>query len=113
MDSLASIKAFVREHVEPRRGPTRGASEEEVAALERTLGKPLPPAYRSYLLWMGSDVQGVLRGSDCFVDHVVDNNAYLPDFLADNGVTFLLPTSFVCFFMHQGYIAAWFDLDSP
>jgi hypothetical protein len=112
MDPLASIKAFVRDRVEPRRGTTLGATEAEVAAFERMLGKPVPAAYRSYLLWMGQDVQGVLRGSDCFLSHVVDNNAYLPELLAENEVTFHLPASFVCFFMHQGYIAAWFDLDS-
>lgn len=90
-----------------------GTTEAEVLELERALGKRLPGAYRDYLLRSGHDESGPLRGTDCFIRHVLDNNKWLPELLAENGVRWTLPERYVCFFMHQGYVAAWFDLDDP
>ena len=39
--------------------PATGASAQEVANLEATLGFPLPVVYREYLLWMGRDYFGI------------------------------------------------------
>jgi len=88
-----------------------GATEAEILVLESTLGRSLPPAYREYLLRSGHDESGPLRGTDCFIRHVIDNNKWLPKLFAGNDVRWTLPERYVCFFMHQGYIAAWFNLD--
>ena len=89
-----------------------GASESEVVEVEEAVG-PLPRAYRRFLRRLGRDENGPLRGTDCFVRHVVDNTAALPELLAENNAADILPSRYLCFFMHQGYIAAWFDLDTP
>ena len=89
-----------------------GVSEQEVEELERRLGGSLPESYRRFLLTMGSDEAGPLRGTDCLLRHVLANNDWLPRLLSQNDVQHNLPKRYVCFFMHQGYIAAWFDLNS-
>ena len=76
--------------------------------IERDLGIVLPEDYREFLLWFGNDHDGVLVGSDCFVNDVVKNTEALPELMADNDIADLLPPRFVCPFMHQGYIATWF-----
>ena len=88
----------------------RGASERQCRALERAIGHPLPAAYRQYLLWIGRDRNGILRGSDCFIEHVQENHEALPELLAENQVDFELPSEFLVFLLHQGYVAAWFEL---
>jgi len=107
---LDQVRAYHREHIEPLLGAARGCEAREVDALERALGFALPAAYREFLLWMGRDLDGAFRGSDCFVDHVRYNNEWLPKLLAENDVGFPLPERFVAFFMHQGYVAAWFAI---
>ena len=78
-------------------------------ALEHQLGARLPADYRAFLLWLGRDRGGVWRGSECFVDDVVANTSDLPDLLAESGLLHELPRRYVCVFMHQGYIATWFE----
>jgi len=92
---------------------TTGASPRKIEELETRLGGSVPASYRRYLLAMGKDDAGPLRGTDCLLRHVVANNEWLPRLLSENDVHHDLPERYVCFFMHQGYIAAWFDLDSP
>jgi hypothetical protein len=98
-----------RRLVEPALGPPTGASPADVLALERDLGAPLPAAYREYLLWMGRDRDGILRGTNCFVDDVLSNNLALPELLRENGIP-PPQARYVTYFMHQGYIACWFPL---
>jgi hypothetical protein len=86
-----------------------GASELEVAALEARLGCKFPQAYREYLLWMGADDGGLLRGTDCFIGDVEANEQGLGRLLAENGLP-PLPYRPVVFFLHQGYIACWFRM---
>lgn len=87
-----------------------GASESEVAALERQLGMRLPRDYRAFLRWMGRDRHGVWGGSDCFVDDILSITRDLPDLMEENGLLHELPERYVCVFMHQGYIATWFEV---
>jgi len=87
-----------------------GCSESEIIELEKNVGFDLPDAYKAYLRLMGRDYKGVLCGTDCYVDHVLENTEYLPELLAENNIEFKLPKNYLAFFCHQGYIIAWFTL---
>ncbi|HHH27592.1 MAG TPA: SMI1/KNR4 family protein [Polyangiaceae bacterium] len=68
MSEIDKAKAYYQAHLKSRYGTPRGCSTEEVDALEKQVGHPLPAAYREFLLWMGKDKEGVFRGSDWFVN---------------------------------------------
>jgi len=110
MRSIDKLKTFHAKEIEPYTRHPLGASEAEVSDLERQLGFSLPADYREFLLWFGRDYNGVLRGTDTFIDHVLENTEELPNLLAKNGLEEKLPKQFVCPFMHQGYIATWFEV---
>jgi hypothetical protein len=78
--------------------------------LEQEVGFSLPEAYQQYLLWMGRDYDGVLRGTDCFINDAIHNTDYLPELLAENNIQFDLSAHYLVFYGHQGYVAAWFEL---
>jgi len=61
------------EKVEPSLGKAIGAFRSDLLALEARVGTNFPEAYREYLLWIGADFNGLLRGSDCFIAHVEEN----------------------------------------
>ena len=107
---LTSIKSMYATRYATKLGEPRGCSERDVEALEQDLERRLPGAYREYLLWMGNDKDGRLKGSDWFLTDVRDNTAALHELLAENGMSFGHLDDPFCFFMHQGYMAAWFDL---
>jgi hypothetical protein len=106
---LGELKALHRAELQPLLGEPMGATEEELLQLEARLGIQLPADYRELLRWMGNDWQGVLVGSDCFINHVERNAAWLVELLRENNVNFELPANFVVVFSHQGYQAAWFE----
>lgn len=89
-----------------------GASEEEISEIESWLGTRLPSTYRDFLLKHGNDENGPLCGSEFLARQLRSNNEYLPELLAENNVVSKLPRNYLCFLMHQGYIAFWFDLDT-
>lgn len=99
-----------RAKVEPSLGRPIGAFRSDLLALEARIGINFPEAYREYLLWIGADFNGLLRGSDCFITHVEENCAALPALFDENGLTELSYQP-VVFFMHQGYFACWFDAE--
>jgi hypothetical protein len=109
MDYLAAARHLYTQKVEPHFGMPTGYSEQEVRAFEEELGLPLPEAYRQYLLWIGKE-NPVYTGSDVHISDVLDNTEYLPELLRENGITCQLPSRYLVFFLHQGYIAAWFAL---
>lgn len=80
-----------------------------VAKLEKDLGFALPRAYRKHLQRHGS--KSPIVGTDCAPKDVLGNTEYLPALLRENEIEYVLPTKVVCFLMHQGYIAAWFDAE--
>lgn len=110
MDYLQEIKRFHVEHVEPFMGKPVGCSQLEIDEFEKQIGFLLPEAYRQFLEWMGKDYHGIFRGSDCFINHVVNNTEWLPQLLAENNIDFKLPEHYLAFFSHQGYRMAWFEL---
>jgi hypothetical protein len=107
---LTSIKNLYATRFAPEFGEPKGCSKRDVKILEQDLGRRLPEAYREYLLWMGTDKHGRLKGSDWFLTDVRENTAVLPDLLSENEISIDQLDDQFCFFMHQGYMAAWFDL---
>lgn len=110
MKYLSEITALYNSKIKPYLGNPKGSSLTEIKELENKLAAKLPQAYTEFLLWMGSDKDGVFRGSDYWIDCVLSNNEYLPELLDENQIDYQLPKSYVTFFMHQGYMAAWFEL---
>jgi hypothetical protein len=45
-----------------------------------------------------------------FVRHIVESTAHLPNFLADNELSWAATGTPVVFYDHQGYALGWFDL---
>lgn len=84
---------------------------EQVAALERHLGLPLPAAYRAYLLVAGADPPPELVGSDCHGDYLYQLREWADELLEESGRPFALPTDAVVFLMHQGYQFFYFRAD--
>ena len=107
-DYLAEVKEFHRQFAEPYKGKPKGCWDFEIRALEKSFGFELPLAYKQYLAWMGKDYNGVFVGCDWFISNVEDNTALVPELLTENNISFVLPENYLCFFSHQGYIAAWF-----
>lgn len=87
-----------------------GCSESEITDLEKSIGFKLPNAYKAYLKFLGRDYDGVLCGTDCFIDHAIENTEYLSELLQQNHIEYNLPENYLVFFCHQGYITAWFEL---
>jgi hypothetical protein len=105
---IARSIALHKSTIEPKLGRPIGAFTTDVVALEARLDVQLPEAYREYLLWMGADFHGLLQGSDCFINQVEANAEGLADLLEENGLP-KLHYKPIAFFLHQGYIACWFN----
>jgi hypothetical protein len=110
MDYLADLRQFHHHAVQPFRGVPVGCTPDTLLHLEQAFAHPLPLAYRQFLAWMGEDYVGVFQGTNCFVSDIPTNTAALPELLAENGITVPLPHSYLVFYLHQGYVAAWFAL---
>ncbi len=113
MDYLSEAKHFHKEAIEPYKGPTNGATAEEIAALEQEIGFALPEAYRQYLLWMGKDYEGCFVGSEWFLHRHYNARDYTELVTELYGLDlekYPLPKHFFLFFHHQAYEAAWFLL---
>lgn len=110
MDYLGEIKKFHSLNVEPFKGKPKGCSPDEIRALEQSFKFELPLAYKQFLEWMGKDYNGIFVGCDWFMGDVASNTEIVPDLLEANGISFELPENYLCFFSHQGYMVAWFEL---
>ena len=84
----------------------------EIEKLELALGSKLPKVYKNFLIELETSKRQILVGSDFKIDELLLNNEGLIELLKDNNLTFELPKKYLCFLMHQGYIAFWIDLDS-
>ncbi len=105
-ESIEVHKKFIL----PFGGEPRACSDYEINNLEKQIGLELPLAYREFLKFMGKDFSGIFRGTDCFINNVIENTKYLPELLAENKIDFDLPQNYLAFFSHQGYIMGWFEL---
>jgi hypothetical protein len=96
------VSAYLSKHAEPE-----GVSSNDVARFEQNEGIELPKCYREYLMFMGNDKAGTLRGSDVFFDNLESNRSVLDDLAKANNFT-INSIDQIVFFTHQGYIAGWF-----
>ena len=112
VDYLIECKELFERKLRVKFGEPVGLTEAALLVLEERLEVSFPAAYRQYLLWMGMDKNGVLRGSEWFADDLSDNQDFLTELLAENEVTGASTGKKVCFFSHQGYMAAWFLADA-
>lgn len=110
IDYLSEIKEFHRRYIEPYKGKPKGCQDAEIRSLEKSFDFELPIAYKQYLAWMGKDYRGIFVGCDWFISDVNRNTVLVPELLKENEISFILPENYLCFFSHQGYIAAWFEL---
>src|SRR4051812_32871386 len=110
MDYLTKLQRFHQHRIQPYLGIPKGCSSHTLAQFEQSLAHELPLAYRQYLAWMGEDYTGIFQGTNCFITDVHANTAALPNLLEENQIAFALPASMLVFYMHQGYVAAWFTL---
>lgn len=110
-DYLLECRNFYNKYLLSEFGQPEGSQEEKISFFEGKYMLRLPKAYRQYLLWMGNDIAGVFRGSEWFLKDLVDNNQFLPEFLDENKVPYNKKKNPICFFSHQGYMAAWFYLN--
>jgi hypothetical protein len=110
LDYLGDCRTFYEHKLKASFGMPLGCSEKDIAGYELSEGVRLPKAYRQFLTWMGKDYSGVFKGSEWFLKDVKENTMCLPELLEDNGVSEQLSGKPLCFFSHQGYISAWFDV---
>lgn len=107
---LEECRDLYTTRLQPLKGPPIGCPEDEVERLEAAFGRGFPAAFREYLLWLGAHHDGPFVGSEWFARDLLSNTRYLPELLAENHLQWELPAEMVCFFSHQGYLCAWFDL---
>jgi hypothetical protein len=86
-------------------------TSEQIMALERHLGLPLPAAYRAYLLLAGAYPPPELIGSDCHGHYLYSLRKWAEELLQECGHPFELPSDAVVFLMHQGYHFFYFRAD--
>jgi hypothetical protein len=88
----------------------KGASMDDVAAIEETIGQPLPGQYREFLLGIGRGAGKFFEGTDIFLsalDGLKDEAASL---LKENDQDVELADDAFVFSMHQGYEFTYFNL---
>ncbi len=109
MEYLSELKDHYNKELLSILGKPRGCNKREIEILEKVLGFSLPAAYREYLHWMGKSDDGVLVGTNCFIDDIEGNNKSLPYVFEDNEVEYELK-NYLAFYNHQGYVYVWFNL---
>ena len=80
--------------------------------LELALSAKLPRVYKEFLKNLGSLERAALAGSNFEAHHLLDNNEGLIELFKENNLEFELPDRYLCFLMHQGYIAFWIALNA-
>ena len=86
----------------------RGCTPHEIEELERLVGKNLPLSYKDFLLTVGHQAGGFLRGTDKLYEHVAEFTDAARELLAENGLPGGLPEDAFVFYMHQGYEFGYF-----
>jgi len=91
-------------------GSLKPCTEEEVSALEQRVGRPLPGAYREFLLWMGHGAGRFLAGTHFLYEQLPQLKEWATELLEENDFPEPLPDDALVFLMHQGYQFMFFRL---
>jgi len=86
VDHLKECREFYLRELQSHFGVPLGVSKATIFELQQKLGFVLPESFSQFLLWMGDDKRGALKGSDWFADDILPNDHFLDEFLAGNGV---------------------------
>jgi len=111
---LESIRQL-KEELFARGQTLRPISEKELARIQASYKKPLPKVYEEFLLQMGKEAGSFMRGSSAFYVELFELKEWASELLQENKVRALPEDAFV-FWMHQGYLMAFFILgesDNP
>lgn len=88
----------------------KGASLEEIAAVEAAIGKVLPAQYREFLLGIGWGAGRFLQGTDIFLSALDGLRDEALGLLQDNHEGIELPEDAFVFSMHEGYEFTYFSI---
>jgi len=108
---LMECQNYYLQNLQEKFGRPVGLTESQISEYEQSNNLKFPLAYREFLAWMGNDKSGIFQGSEWFLSDIDDNNEMLPELLEDNAISYDLKKDYICFFSHQGYMAAWFFTD--
>lgn len=86
-----------------------GLSSDQIEKVEKFYKVSLPESYKYFLFSMGLDGGGFMKGSDCFYDRILELREYATDLLEEDQSSFKLKPEHYVFYVHQGYIFAYFD----
>jgi hypothetical protein len=101
--NIAELRDLIVSSGVARSDEIRPCSEEEVTALEVSLGVEMPNAYRDFLLTMGRGAGDLFIGSDVYYDRLFELREWAQDLLDENEATDTIPLDAFVFLMHQGY----------
>jgi len=87
----------------------KGCTREEIETYQNSNELKFPKVYTEFLLTMGKNAGDFMRGSDYEWDELPELKNAANETLADNKLPPLTQEDFV-FFMHQGYIFAFFKI---
>ncbi|NET08515.1 MAG: hypothetical protein F6K16_28215 [Symploca sp. SIO2B6] len=94
---------------ETQRRTFTGYTDEEIAAVESSLGVRLPAVYRAYLQLMDLSHGDLFCGSNlAFIDEYEELRQFAEELLEENDVDGHLQQKAVVFFEHQGYSFCYF-----
>ncbi|NIG55385.1 SMI1/KNR4 family protein [Chitinophaga sp. Cy-1792] len=82
-------------------------SEDEVISLEIHFNITFPQVYKNFLLRMGKGAGSYMRGTDAFFKDLFLLKSYAEETISEYNLSPLPADAFV-FWMHQGYIYAYF-----
>ena len=87
----------------------RGASLDDVAALERAIGRGLPQQYREFLFGIGCGAGEFFQGTDIFLSALDGLKDEAINLLKENDEGVELGEDAFVFSMHQGYEFTYFN----
>lgn len=103
MPYLDNARAVAAELHTVSEAESKPCSQHEVERLERRLGRPVPAAYREFLLWMGHGAGDFLAGTDAFYPDLANIQEWAAALLSDDDAALQLPEDALVILMHQGY----------
>ena len=88
----------------------RGATEDEVVALEKWFGAKMPEQYREFLLAIGHGAGCLFQGTDIFISSVARLKEEAIALLEESREDVELGEEIFVFSMHQGYEFTYFSM---